>query len=153
MSGRRSIVPVLAVVVAGLALSACAADDSSTEGGFALPRLPAAEAASIAPDAAPVDGALQVGPNGCFLFAVPGDSAAAAHGTWIVWPETAEQDGGEVVLAGGTRLGDGDAIVGSGEIVELAELPDGATSESYFGSFGRFCGADRRRVLVLTDLG
>lgn len=148
--GRRAVgIVVLAVGV--FVMSGCASS-SSTEGGFGLPRLPGGEAASIAAEAERIEGALRVGPNGCFLFAVPGDSASPAHGTWIVWPDTAEGDGAEVVLADGTRLADGDELTVAGEVVELAALPDGASSESYFGSFGRFCGADERRVLVLTAL-
>ena len=151
MVGRHQVSVVL-LAVAGLAtLNGCAPAPSSAEGGFGLPRLPAAEAAGIATDAERLEGALQVGPNGCFLFAVPGDSAAPAHGTWIVWPETAEQDGAAVVLADGTRLGDGDALTGAGEVVGFEMLPDGVSDSSYFGSFGRFCGADERRVLVLTS--
>lgn len=88
--------------------------------------------------------------NGCFTWRAPDETEADSAS--IVWPEDARQDGAEVVLGSGERVGDGDRLDAVGAIVRLSDLPDGATDSSYFASFGQFCGADERGVLVLTQV-
>lgn len=128
-------------------LSGCASD----EGGFGLPTLDAQDAeAAIASGAAvarSVTGALEVEANGCFTWTGDADE----DGTWIVWPADAEQDADVVVLGSGRRVADGDALDAVGAVVELDDLPDGTNPDSYFGSFGGFCDAAERGVLVLTE--
>lgn len=141
----------LAAVAAVVALSSgCSASDS--EAGFGLPTLDPEEAASAAASAGSqeqsVNGALAVESNGCFTWRSDDD----ADGAWLVWPDDASQDADVVVLGDGRRLTDGDPVAGSAVLVTLADLPDGGNSDSYFGSFGGFCDAGARGVLVVTEI-
>lgn len=138
----------LAAVAMLVALAGCA----STEAGFGLPTLSAATAAGILGGSSPstVHGTLRTASNGCFLWA--GEQGSAEDGAWIVWPDAASEDADVVVLSGAERVRDGDALTAVGAVVRLADLPDGAEQSSYFGSFGRFCAADERGVLVLTEV-
>ena len=146
LGGRAMGVTV--IVIAAAATVGCAQGGADSEAGFGLPTLSAPDAAAVAAERSPVEGALVVEANGCFTFAHP-DGAAAGR-AWIVWPDGSRQDGDEVVLASGVRVGAGAPLVGEGAVVALAQLPDGGSRDSYFGSFGRFCGADERGVLILT---
>ncbi|BDV31048.1 hypothetical protein [Microbacterium terricola] len=149
MSTRHALastVALAAVIGVVFGLGGCAADDS--EAGFGLPTLSPEESAGVLDAAGPaaVDGALQVETNGCFMWRADG---APEDGAWIVWPEGARQDADVVVLSSGDRVGSGDGILGEGDLVTLSDLPSGADPDSYFGSFGAFCGADERGVIVL----
>ena len=148
LGGRAAGVTMIVVVAA--ALAGCAPGGADAEGGFGLPTLSESDAAAIVAEGSSVEGALAVEANGCFTLAQTDD--AAAEGAWIVWPDGARQDGAEVVLASGDRVGEGALLVGVGAAVALSDLPDGGSRDSYFGSFGRFCGADERGVLVLTGV-
>lgn len=147
MDRTRVPATVALVIVAG-ALGGCAA-----EAGMGLPTLTPGDRDTVLVQAprgtASVTGALSVAGNGCFHWAQPG---SPADGAWVVWPDDARQDGAEVVLDGGDRIGDGDGVRGEGGIVMLDDLPEGAEEQSYFGSFGRFCDADERGVLVLVTV-
>ena len=127
---------------------------SSSQAGFGLLVLDSSDAgAAIASGSAASGshaGTLTVESNGCFTWHATDE--AEADSAWIVWPEGARQDGAEVVLGSGEHAADGDALDAVGAIVSLADLPDGATDSSYFASFGQFCGADERGVLVLTEV-
>ena len=129
---------------------------SSSEAGFGLPVLDDAQAESVLAgadaDVEPTSGNLAVESNGCFTWRSGSDDAAHADRAWIVWPDDARQDGAEVVLGSGARIGEGAALDVVGAVVALADLPDGNTDDSYFGSFGGFCGADERGVLVVRDI-
>jgi hypothetical protein len=57
-----------------------------------------------------------------------------------------------VVLDSGERVGHGDAIEVIGARATIAELPQGSSPDSYFGSFGGFCSADESGVMVLKDV-
>lgn len=134
----------LTVLLAGAcALAGCAADPGS-EAGFGLP--------TFDPDpgvaTTPIEGSLVVEANGCFTL----DSDGFGDGGWIVWPATARQDGADVVLDSGARLGDGDTLVGEGAVLALADLPAGGNPDSFFGSFGGFCDAGERGVVVLVEV-
>lgn len=142
----------LALLPLALPIIACGADD--TLGGFGLPQLDAADRAEVLTDAGastgPVEGTLSILDDGCHTFSGTGP----ADGAWIVWPSgTAPVDGdkGQVRLVDGTTAVDGSALVGAGAVVTLADLPGGENQDSYFASFGTFCGADQRGVLVLED--
>jgi hypothetical protein len=147
--------PVL-VLVAALSmpmwLTACA--NSSSEAGFGLPVLDSSDAAAAIDSGSMASGShagtLTVERNGCFTWHAGNE--AEADSVWIVWPEGARQDGAVVVLSSGERVSGGDALEAVGAIVSLADLPDGATDSSYFASFGSFCHADQRGVLVMTEV-
>jgi len=139
---------VLAAAALVASLGACADD----EAGLGLPTLSPDEAdALVGTSVENATGALHVESNGCFSWRA-GDAAADADAPWIVWPEGFEQDDDGVLLAGGGRAAEGTAMTVSGVLVLLDALPDGATPDSYLGSFGRFCHADERGVIVLTDV-
>ena len=147
---RRSLAPALLPLV--VLLSACGVDD--TLGGFGLPELDASDRAEVlagaGASAESVTGTLSILDDGCHTFSGTG----AADGAWIVWPAgTAAVDGdnGQVRLSDGTLAVDGTALTGSGAVVLLDDLPGGENPDSYFASFGTFCGADDRGVLVLED--
>ncbi len=140
---------IVALFALALSFTGCATADTGTEAGFGLPRMTAQDVAdAITVPAADRAGALDVASNGCFHWS----SADDDDGAWIVWPEDAEQDADVVVLGSGERIGADSALTGRGRIVELADLPAGGDPDSYFGSFGRFCGADSAGVLVLEDV-
>ena len=147
MQRRRSA--VIGFLVVAISLAGCSSDLA----GFGLPRLSANDAASVfdvgGRTAALVTGALNVESNGCFTWE---SDDADSDGSWIVWPEDAAQDGGEVILGSRERVGDGDELRVNAGTVLLDEMPSGDDPDSYFGSFGRFCGADERRVLLLTEV-
>jgi len=148
---RIPLVTALALV-AGTALSGCA----STEAGFGLPTLTAgeAEAAIDRADTQPeqLSGTIALETNGCFTWTSTQQDAVAPERAWIVWPEGFRQDGAVVVLDSGERVGDGDAVAALAAPATLADLPDGAAEDSYFGSFGLFCGADDSGVVILQDV-
>lgn len=138
-----------------VALLAGCAGEANDEGGFGLPVLSAGSAQEVLTGARAMvqarEGVLSVQDDGCFTWAGAGD----ADGAWIVWPESAQpdpDDGGLVVLDGGASVGDGSKLTARGGLVDLGDLPDGANADGYFGSFGGFCGADERGVLVLLDV-
>ena len=138
------------LLAAAVALTGCAAPDS--KGGFGLGTLQpsSADAAFASAGATPAElhGALAVESNGCFTWRSDDDT----DGAWLVWPDGALDDADGVVLPDGRRVADGAALHGTGAVVALADLPDGSAADSYFGSFGGFCDADRRGVLVLADV-
>lgn len=148
---RRVAVASLAISLLGLA----GCSEIAPEGGFGLPTLSDADVRSVASARGTAltisAGTLRVESNGCFTF----EDAEATDGrrAWIVWPDTAHQDGDEVVLGSGARLGSGDDLSGTATAVDLSDLPDGSSASSYFGSFGRFCDADTRGVIVFADIG
>lgn len=142
----------VSVVVLLSGLVGCSASDS--EAGFGLPTLGADQLQSVraAAGSTPQErvGTLTVESNGCFTF------EDSEHSTdprvWIVWPDTAHQDGDVVVLESGRRLAQGDSLSASAEYLDLADLPAAGDKTSYLGSFGRFCGADTTGVVVFTDV-
>jgi hypothetical protein len=150
MDAALSAGAVVLVSVAVAALSGCA----STEAGFGLPVLDAddAQAAIATGSAEPASqaGTLHVESNGCFTWMAASETDAG-NGAWIVWPADARQDADVVVLGSGARVGEDDDLEVEGAVVALEDLPDGATPDSYFGSFGGFCDAGQRGVLVLTE--
>lgn len=140
----------LAVLLLGLV--GCSGTEA--EAGFGLPTLSHTEmqSAASAPGSTFTSsfGTLRVESNGCFTF----EDSDEANGrrAWIVWPDTAHQDGSAVVLGSGVRLGQGDSLSGHATHVHLSDLPDGSNESSYFGSFGRFCDAGANGVVLFTDV-
>lgn len=141
-------------MIALLAVTACGGSLDSSEGGFGLGELSAEDtaevfaSAGVAPE--PMNGQLRVQDNGCFTW-----SGEQADGAWIVWPESAGLDGengGQVMLDGGERVGDGSPLRGAGAVVALEDLPGGSNPDSYFASFGGYCGADAAGVVVFTEV-
>ena len=57
-----------------------------------------------------------------------------------------------MLLGSRERVGDGDQLSVNASTVLLDELPSGDDPDSYFGSFGQFCGADQRGVLLVTEV-
>ncbi|MBD3941196.1 hypothetical protein IF188_05720 [Microbacterium sp. NEAU-LLC] len=144
----------LALTAAAVIVGICGCS-VSTESGFGLPTL-AAEARHLVLEASdrspvPLDGDLRIEPSGCMTF----DDGSRDEDThaWIIWPDTAHQDGESVVLDSGSTLTQGDHIEGAGAYIDLGALPDAADSSSYFASFGRYCGAAARGVVLMTEVG
>lgn len=141
-------------MTAGLAGCFGLGSGSGSEAGFGLPTLDEGDAsttiAAAAARAEPIAGRLVVERNGCFTWRST-DGDQAADGAWIVWPEGSRQVGDEVVLESGVRVLYGDLIEAVGAVVALDDLPDGGGEDSYFGSFGLFCDAPDRGVVVLTE--
>lgn len=146
----RAAVTSLAISLLGLV----GCSGMETEAGFGLPTLSDAEAKSVtsAHGSAPTIavGTLTVESNGCFTL--EGSDAADGRRAWIVWPDGAHQDGDVVVLGSGARVGSGNDLSGHATRVDLSDLPGGDSESSYFGSFGRFCGADANGVVVFADV-
>ncbi len=143
---------LLLLLPAVLLLTGCGLDDpASTEAGFGLATLSADEAAAAADSAGSSfsyrEGRLAVAANGCLHWA----SDDELDGSWMVWPDGYAEDGSGVIPADGVRVGEGGRITGTSAPVALADLPEGADPDSYFGSFGRYCGADEAGVLVLAS--
>lgn len=138
------------LVLACAALTGCA---GSSEAGFGLPTLSSADAAHALGGTHPatLHGKLRTDSNGFFLWA--GTSGTPEDGAWIVWPDSAAQDAAGVVVDSSQRLRDGDAVTAVGAVAAFDDLPEAADHVSYFGSFGRFCGAPGRGILVLTRVG
>lgn len=139
-------------MVAVVTLTACS--PVSDEAGFGLgdlsPEDRAEVLASAGVSASTLDGTLSVAGNGCFRW--KGDVGDDA---WIVWPDSAEPDrsnGAGVILDDGSTVTDGSSLRALGAFVALEDLPAGANPDSYFGSFGRFCGADDSGVVVLAEV-
>jgi len=154
-SGRLPGGVLLGAVVLGCVLLTGCSGATDDEGGFGLPVLStdaAHEALTAAGmESAALHGVLSVQQDGCFTWAGAGE----ADGAWIVWPESAQadpEDGARVRLDGGAAVGDGSSLTARAGLVSLDDLPDGANPDGYFGSFGGFCGADERGVLVLLDV-
>lgn len=147
---RHPSFAVIGLLAVTIGLAGCASD----EAGFGLPHLSADEAASVLDGnggaLGPVSGSMNVESNGCFTWE---SDDAESDGAWIIWPEDAAQDDDEVVLGSQERVGDGDHLTVNASTVKLNELPHGDDPESYLGSFGRFCGADERGVLLVTEAG
>ncbi len=137
-------------VVALAALAGCA----STEAGFGLPTLETADAETAistgSAEPGSLTGALHVESNGCFTWTAANDTDEA-DGAWIIWPAGGRQDGDAVVLGSGARVGEGGDLEAVGAVVALDDLPQGENHDSYYVSFGEYCGADERGVLVLTE--
>lgn len=133
-------------------LVGCTATDS--DAGFGLPTLDAEQMQNVVSAAGSTAdtrvGTLTVESNGCFTFEDSARSGGSA--AWIVWPDTAHQEGDEVVLGSGARLGHGDSLSGRAAYVGLSALPESSNESSYFGSFGRFCDADASGVVLFTDV-
>jgi len=138
----RAVVPV---VLAALALLPAAC--SGNEAGFGLPTEPADE--TLAAARTDLSGTLHVESDGCFTW----QGEDGLH-RWVVWPRGAGQDmsDGARVRVGGRLLGEGDEVAGSGTLAEASVLPGWSDENSYFGSFGRFCDADVRGIVVFHEV-
>ena len=151
MTGHARVAALLVGVGALLMLGGCA----GSEAGFGLPTLDDQDAGSAigasGSAAQPRSGHLLVESNGCFTWRAD-NATRPEDGAWIVWPADARQDADVVVLGSGERIADGAALDAVGASVDLGDLPEGANADSYFGSFGGFCDAAERGVLVLTSV-
>lgn len=153
MPGRRSSLAAAAIAVLTLPIAGCGSD-IGTQAGFGLAELSPDDIEQVldaaGTEATSMSGELVVRRNGCFAWSGEGQE----DGAWIVWPDSAgldEGDGSRVVLPGGEVVTDGSAVVVTAAAVGLDQLPGGANPDSYFGSFGRYCEADARGVLVVVD--
>ncbi|MDT0157199.1 hypothetical protein Q9R19_06120 [Microbacterium sp. ARD32] len=141
----------LLVVVSSLSACGTAPTD---EGGFGLGTLSSEDAVRAADAAGVVEGPLQgwlaVSSSGCFHW-----SGDIGDGAWIVWPDSArldDADGARVVLENGEVIAAGSTLSGFGAIIALEDLPQGDERDSYFGSFGGFCGAGETGVVLLSEV-
>ncbi|MGW8483767.1 hypothetical protein ACWGJP_11555 [Microbacterium sp. NPDC055903] len=141
--------------VLGMLLLTGCVGQGADEGGFGLPELDAHDAAEVFVDAGvepvPVAGGIVTLDNGCHTWSGQG----SADGAWVVWPSDVGLDpeaGGAAVLADGTVVDEETVLSGAGALIELEQLPGGGNPDSYFSSFGSFCDAGERGVLVLAEV-
>src|SRR5690606_27278312 len=129
-----------------LLLAACGADPDDSQAGFGLPTVSPDQVAGARTD---LSGTMHVESNGCFTWT--GDDEESER-RWVVWPASASHDGDRVDLGDGRSLTDGDAVVGTGLRADADVLPEWEHRDSYFFSFGTFCGADERGVVVFDEV-
>ncbi|MBC3763309.1 hypothetical protein ACUN7V_12035 [Quadrisphaera oryzae] len=143
----------VAVVVAGLVTAAASGCDQGMS-GMGLPHLSADE--RVEGDAVPFRGTLEIGPQGCLMARLT-DPPGGTADRWTVWPPGAEavygsgEEGNGAEVDGETFMG-GDAVSGTGQLVDLAALPGGTSPGSYFEGSGRYCDALVGGVLVITEV-
>lgn len=125
-----------------LLLAACAPVGDDSQAGFGLPSVD-----DVPGPHEGVQGTLHVEQNGCFTLELDDDVRP-----WAVWPPGAEHDGDHVVLPGGERVGEGAVLTGTGVLGPADLLPDWANQDSYFHSFGTFCAAEDRGVVLLVEV-
>ena len=130
------------VVAAALLLAGCG--DAGDEGGFGVPRQPAD--APLPGARTEIRGTVQVESNGCLNL-----DTGSGEPRWIVWPAGQEDDQGQPVLDGRV-VADGDELTGTGAVVSADVLPDWSDPNGYFGSYGAFCAAGRKGIVVLDDV-
>lgn len=124
------------------ALAACSGDDPDEAlAGYGLPTQ-SAGATTTAPRTT-IEGVLRVASNGCFDLELPD-----GREPWVIWPDGAAQDDVHVLL-GNDSWTDGDALVGVGAVVPADALEDWSSTDGYIHSFGDFCEAGERGVVVL----
>ena len=127
--------------VGAATLAGCAGEDDSA--GFGVPTLVFSEVIDTV--AQPLEGTVVVESNGCFDLELPGGELR-----WIVWPEgTRLGDDGDQVVVGELPVSNGDAITAAGAVAEADVLPGWENPDSYFASFGAFCGAEERGIVAL----
>ena len=145
MMGARRLVAVLVVTgVMPAAIAACSTEDDSD--GFGVPTASFDE--TVDASAAPFEGTVTVRANGCFDLELPGGELR-----WIVWPEgTRLGDDGDELVVGDLPVSDGDAITATGALTGAEVLPGWENPDSYFASFGTFCGAQEYGVVVLDEV-
>lgn len=126
-----------------LILAACGALEEAPA-GFGVPRQQAVD--EVTAERTPITGTVRLASNGCLDLEIEGEGLR-----WIVWPPGAAQhpDEASATVVNDVAYRDGDTITGVGALVELSELPAGDNPDSYFSSFGTYCGADRAGVVVL----
>jgi hypothetical protein len=129
-------------VTAALLLAGCG--DAGAEGGFGVPRQPAD--APLPGARTEIRGTVQVESNGCLTL----DTGSGAP-RWIVWPAAQEADQGQPVLDGRV-VADGDELTGTGTVASADVLPDSSDPNGYFGSYGAFCAAEQKGIVVLDDV-
>ena len=145
MTTARTFLP-LAVLVVVHCLAACSSSDTTV--GYDLPRLRDVTGLDIA--TSPLQGVVHVTERGCFtLDVVPSAGQVPEEGLWIVWPDEAVHDDKTVRLPGDLDFTEGSPLDGDGTVLTLDDLPEGSNENSRIGSYGRFCGADESRVVVL----
>ena len=133
-----------AAVLMCATLAACGAQEGEAMVGFGVPRQQSVD--EVTAERSPVSGTVLVADNGCLNLAI--DEVGLR---WIVWPPGAAQhpEDASATVVDGVTYRDGDPIAGVGALVSLTDLPDGASPDSYFASFGTYCGADVAGVVVL----
>lgn len=139
-STRGAVAGALVLLCAGLA--GCGPGTADDTAGFGLP-IHEAEPSSTVEE---VSGTLRVESNGCFTLEVGGTRP------WVVWPPGSSHDGDQVLLADGEAVADGDRLTGTGTLEGADALPDWTNPDSYFHSFGTFCEAEERGVVLLTQV-
>jgi hypothetical protein len=98
-------------------------------------------------DPVPISGDLHVAGNGCFHL------RTADEQLFVVWPDGYGMDGAVVVAPGGSTIGDGEPVAGSGwirsgeDVVLDADGPDG-----YLDMVLDYCAGDQR-IGVLQSIG
>jgi len=134
---------VAALAAASFLLVGCAGDDS--QAGFGVARQQ--EVGEVPGVREELGGTVVIASNGCLHLRLEDGSEP-----WIVWPPDAEatDDGG--VRWGDEAFADGTRVTGTGARVTLEDLPDGGNPDSYFASFGGFCGADDAGVVAFDSV-
>ena len=130
------------VVAITLLLAGCG--DTGDEGGFGVPRQPAD--APLPGTRTELRGTVQVESNGCLTL-----DTGRGEPRWIIWPAEQEDHLGQPVLDG-RAVEDGDELAGTGAVTSADVLPDWPNPDGYFGSYGAFCAAGRKGIVVLDDV-
>jgi hypothetical protein len=132
------------VAAAVLALTGCAAETGSAEGGMGLPVVAWIEDPPAGNT--PIAGTMLVATNGCFHLEVGTDHLFA------VWPDGFEHDGDRVRTDNGTSITDGDPLQATGEIVVHDDaVALGGGKDSQLGSAIGYC-AENLDVVVLSEV-
>ena len=132
------------MILAASALAACTAEDNSD--GFGVPTVSFEDAVDAA--AEPLEGTVTVRANGCFDLELQDGELR-----WIVWPEgTRLGDDGDQLVVRDVPVRDGDAVSGMGALAGAEALPGWENPDSYFKSFGTFCGAQEYGIVVLDQV-
>lgn len=132
-----------ALAAASFLVAGCAGEDSRA--GFGVARQQ--EAGEVPGDREALGGTVVIAYNGCLHLRLEDGSEP-----WIVWPPDAEMSDAGGVEWGGAAFADGTRVKGTGARVTLEDLPDGGNPDSYFASFGGFCGADDAGVVAFDSV-
>ena len=137
MRTRAGLVGTAVLLLAGCGVT-------GDEAGFGVPRQPAGP--PLAGTRTEIRGTVRVESNGCLTL-----DTGSGERRWIVWPAGQEENQGRPALDG-RLVTDGDELTGTGSVVSADALPDWSYRDSYFGSYGAFCGAGQKGIVVLDDV-
>ena len=130
------------ILLAALALAACASPPDDALGGPGLPQQLPGE--RYPGERQQLAGNLELLENGCVNVVIDGVSRL------VIWPAGSDL-GDPVTLPDGTPLAAGDAVSGAGAVIPVNALPGGP--DGYWGSVTGFCDSQPREVVVFDEVG